>query len=82
MQALTVLVARNILTVVIRNAYFCSWTQVPVLAVVEWVQGGVVAIVTDNILTSSKVQYLSLLQLKRMHLMHFDALVVAVVREF
>ena len=40
MQALTVLVARNILTVVIRNAHFCSWTQVPVLAVVEWVQGG------------------------------------------
>ena len=31
---------------------------------------GVVVIVTDNILTSSKVQSLSLLQLKRMHLMH------------
>ena len=31
---------------------------------------GVVVIVTDNILTSSKTQYLSLLQLKRMHLMH------------
>ena len=49
MQALTVLVARNILTVVIRNAHFCSWTQVPVLAVVEWVQGEVVVVVTDNI---------------------------------
>ena len=47
---------------------------------------GVVVIVTDSILTSSKVQSLSLLQLKRMHLMHlmhFDSLVVAVViREF
>ena len=31
---------------------------------------GVVVIVTDSILTSSKVQSLSLLQLKRMHLMH------------
>ena len=71
MQALTVFVARNILAAIIRNAHFCSWTQVPVLAVVEWVQGGVVVVVTDNILTSSKVQSLSLLQLKRMH---FDAL--------
>ena len=51
---------------------------------------GVVVVVTDNILTSSKVQSLSLLQLKRMHLMHLmhfdslDALFVAVVvvREF
>ena len=52
---------------------------------VEWVQGEVVVVVTDSILTSSKVQSLSLLQLKRMHLMYFDsldALVVAVVREF
>ena len=40
MQALTVLVARSILMAIIRNAHFCSWTQVPVLAVVEWVQGG------------------------------------------
>ena len=47
---------------------------------------GVVVVVTDNILTSSKVQSLSLLQLKRMHfdaLVALDALVVAVViREF
>ena len=47
---------------------------------------GVVVIVTDNILTSSEVQYMSFLQLKRMHLMHFDApvalVVVAVIREF
>ena len=49
MQALTVLVARIIFAAIIRNAHFCSWTQVPVLAVVEWVQGGVVVIVTDNI---------------------------------
>ena len=46
---------------------------------------GVVVIVTDNILTPSKVQSLSLLQLKRMHFDALDAfvtLVVAVVREF
>ena len=48
---------------------------------------GVVVVVTDNILTSSKVQSLSLLQLKRMHLMHFDSLdtlvvAVVVIREF
>ena len=64
----------SILTAIIRNAHFCSWTQVPVLAVVEWVQGGVVVVVTDSILTSSKVQSLSLLQLKRMHLMYLTHL--------
>ena len=55
MQALTVLVARNILTVVIRNAHFCSWTQVPVLAVVEWVQGGSLSSsqITSNVFKGS-----------------------------
>ena len=47
---------------------------------------GVVVVVTDSILTSSKVQSLSLLQLKRMHLTYFDALdalvVAVVIREF
>ena len=69
MQALTVFVARRIfLAAIIRNALFVHGRR---SLFSQWSNGckGVV-VVTDSILTSSKVQSLSLLQLKRMHLMH------------
>ena len=78
MQALTVLVARNILTVVIRNAHFCSWTQALVLAVVEWVQGGSLlsSQIAFNVFKGSIPEFVAAEEDA------LDALVVAVVREF
>ena len=79
MQALTVLVARNILAAIIRNAHFCSWTQAPVLAVVEWVQGGSLlsSQITFNVFKGSIPEFVAAEEDA------LDALVVvAVVREF
>ena len=49
MQALTVLVARRIFWQPSSETHFLFMDAGPVLAVVEWVQGGVVVVVTDNI---------------------------------
>ena len=79
MQAPTVLVARNILIAIIRNAHFCSWTQVPVLAVVEWVQGGSLSSsqIAFNVFKGSIPEFVAAEEDA------LDALVVvAVVREF
>ena len=76
-------VARIILAAVIRNAHFCSWTQVPVLAVVEWVQGGSLlssSQITSNVFKGSISEFAAA---EEDALDALDALVVAVViREF